>query len=243
MTRSYGMPKSCCFHLVLVEPYKTIALTLISVLNNLQKMRVNIMLKKVILLSLMIGFSLPSVQAKNYYKWVDSNGKVTYSSKPPPAGAKQQKIETIRSLGTPPPPQRTYTPKPSTNSTQNRQYQATTQQAYIPRQPERSAEDEALRQKIIKEASTPHKGARGLTANQRNTLAAMSGVDVPAANSNSRSSYSAPMPPQAQAPTHMTSCDGSGCWDNQGNRYNGNNGTYYNNGRMCRDIGGQMQCN
>lgn len=63
---------------------------------------------------------------------------------------------------------------------------------------------------------------------------------------NSTSSYSVPMPhptPAPTAPTHMTSCDGSGCWDNQGNRYNGNNGTYFNNGRVCRDIGGQMQCN
>lgn len=203
------------------------------------------MLKKVILTSLILGFSFSHVQAKNYYKWVDSKGNVTYSSKPPPSGAKQQKIDTIRSLGTPPAPQRAYTPKPSTNSTQNRQYQTATQQAYTPRQSERNAEDEALRQKIIKEASTPYKGSKGLTANQRNTLAAMSGVDVPAANSNSRNSYSAPMSPQTKAPTptHMTSCDGSGCWDNQGNRYNGNNGTYYNNGRMCRDIGGQMQCN
>lgn len=241
------------------------------------------MLKKVILTSLIVGFSLPAVQAKNYYKWVDSKGNVTYSSKPPPAGAKQQKIETIRSLGTPPAPQRAYTPKPSTNSTQNRQYQASTQQqAYTPRQPERSAEEEALRQKVIKEASTPYKGAHGLTASQRNTLvatagddealrqkiikeastpikgakgltasqrrtlAAMAGVDIPADNSsNSRNSYSAPPPPpiQAPAPSHMTSCDGAGCWDNQGNRYNGNNGTYFNNGRMCRDIGGQVQCN
>lgn len=240
------------------------------------------MLKKVILTSLILGFSLPSVQAKNYYKWVDSRGNITYSSKPPPTGAKQQKIDTIRSLGTPPAPQRAYMPKPSTNNTPNRQYQASTQQPYTPRQPERSAEDEALRQKIIKEASTPYKGGHGLTANQRNTLvavagddealrqkiikeastpikgakgltasqrrtlAAMNGVDVPADNySNSRNSYSSPPPPpmQAPVPSHMTSCDGSGCWDNQGNRYNGNNGTYYNNGRMCRDIGGQMQCN
>lgn len=206
------------------------------------------MLKKVILTSLILGFSFSHVQAKNYYKWVDSQGNVTYSSKPPPSGAKQQKIDTIRSLGTPPAPQRAYMPKPSHGNSTNysAQQPSQTNQTYnAPNQPERNAEDEALRQKIIKEASTPYKGSKGLTANQRNTLAAMSGVDVPAANSNSRNSYSAPMPPQTQAPTptHMTSCDGSGCWDNQGNRYNGNNGTYYNNGRMCRDIGGQMQCN
>ena len=205
------------------------------------------MLKQAILTSLIFGLFFPQVHAKNYYKWVDSKGKVTYSSKPPPAGAKQQKIETLRSLGSTPAAstqRKEFKSNASIPDTYVNHYQNRT--AYkAPRQPERSAEDEALRQKIIKEASTPHKGSKGLTGSQLRTLAAMNGVDVPADNSNSRNSYSAPKPPPTQAPTptNMTSCDGSGCWDNQGNRYNGNNGTYYNNGRMCRDIGGQMQCN
>ncbi|WP_228269943.1 DUF4124 domain-containing protein [Acinetobacter bereziniae] len=180
------------------------------------------------------------------YKWVDAKGNVTYSSKPPPTGAKQQKIETIRSLGSTPAPQRTYSQSNRNSAQQSYQSQNYSRQTYNqPQQPTRSAEDEALRQKIIQEASTPYKGARGLTANQRNTLAAMNGVNVSSGDSysNSNNSYSAPMPQHQSSPTHMTSCDGSGCWDNQGNRYNGNNGTYYNNGRVCRDIGGQMQCN
>ncbi|WP_318342524.1 DUF4124 domain-containing protein [Acinetobacter sp. 16] len=176
------------------------------------------------------------------YKWVDAKGNVTYSSKPPPTGAKQQKIETIRSLGSAPAPQRTYSQSNRNSAQQSYQSQNYSQS----QQPTRSTEDEALRQKIIQEASTPYKGAGGrLTANQQRTLAAMNGVNVSSGDSysNSNSSYSAPMPQRQPAPTHMTSCDGSGCWDNQGNRYNGNNGTYYNNGRVCRDIGGQMQCN
>lgn len=207
------------------------------------------MLKKVIFTSMILGFSLTQVHAKNYYKWVDSKGNVTYSSKPPPAGAKQQKIETLRSLGSTPAAstqRKEFKSNASIPTRYHNPYQGNNRTTYTqPRQPERSAEDEALRQKIIKEASTPIKGAKGLTGNQLRTLAAMNGVDVPADNSNSRNSYSAPKPPPTQAPTptNMTSCDGSGCWDNQGNRYNGNNGTYYNNGRMCRDIGGQMQCN
>lgn len=207
------------------------------------------MLKKAILTSLIFGLFLPQVHAKNYYKWVDSKGNVTYSSKPPPTGAKQQKIETLRSLGSTPAAstqRKEFKSNASIPDTYVNHYQSSNRTTYNPpRQPARSAEDEVLRQKIIKEASTPHQGAKDLTANQRRTLAAMSGVDVPAENSNSRNSYSAPTshPTQAPTPTHMTSCDGSGCWDNQGNRYNGNNGTYYNNGRMCRDIGGQMQCN
>ena len=194
-----------------------------------------------------ILLSIPVNLYAGVYKWVDAKGNVTYSSKPPPTGAKQQEIETIRSLGSTPAPQRTYSQSNRNSAQQSYQSQNYSRQTYNsqPRQPTRSTEDEALRQKIIQEASTPYKGARGLTANQRNTLAAMNGVNVSSGDSysNSNNSYSAPMPQRQPAPTHMTSCDGSGCWDNQGNRYNGNNGTYYNNGRVCRDIGGQMQCN
>lgn len=199
------------------------------------------MLKKVILMSLILGFSFSHVHAKNYYKWVDSKGNVTYSSKPPPTGAKQQKIDTIRSLGTPPAPQRAYMPKPSPSNSTNYSAQQPSQTYNVPRQPERSAEDEALRQKIIKEASTPYKGSKGLTANQLNTLAAMSGVEVPA--NNSSSSYSVPATPKT--PSTITNCDSSGCWGNDGTRYNkGAGSTYFpSTGGSCQNIGGQMQCN
>ncbi|HAZ4901217.1 TPA: DUF4124 domain-containing protein, partial [Escherichia coli] len=100
---------------------------------------------------------------------------------------------------------------------------------------------EALRQKIIKEASTPYKGSKGLTANQLNTLAAMSGVEVPA--NNSSSSYSVPATPKT--PSTITNCDSSGCWGNDGTRYNkGAGSTYFpSTGGSCQNIGGQMQCN
>lgn len=182
------------------------------------------------------------------YKWVDAKGNVTYSSKPPPTGAKQQKIETIRSLGSAPAPQRTYSQSNRNSAQQSYQSQNYSRQTYSqPQQQTRSAEQEAERQALLKAASTPYKGSRNgqLTAAQLRAQAALNGVNVSSSDSysNSNNSYSAPMPQRQPAPTHMTSCDGSGCWDNQGNRYNGNNGTYYNNGRVCRDIGGQMQCN
>lgn len=182
------------------------------------------------------------------YKWVDAKGNVTYSSKPPPTGAKQQKIETIRSLGSTPAPQRTYSQSNRNSAQQSYQSQNYSRQTYSqPQQQTRSAEQEAERQALLKAASTPYKGSRNgqLTAAQLRAQAALNGVNVSSGDSysNSNNSYSAPMPQRQPAPTHMTSCDGSGCWDNQGNRYNGNNGTYYNNGRVCRDIGGQMQCN
>lgn len=189
------------------------------------------------------------LHAQQIYKWVDKNGNVTYSRKQPPKGAKQQNIETIRSLGTSntSTPKQTYRSNSSIPNTYVNHYQGTHHNTYtIPRQPTRSAEEEALRQKIIKEASTPYAGSKNgqLTANQRRTLAAVAGADVPSDNYSSPNNPfpSVPKPPTPQ-PTHMTSCDSSGCWDNQGNRYKGNNGTYFSNGQMCRDIGGRIQCN
>ena len=182
------------------------------------------------------------------YKWVDAKGNVTYSSKPPPKGAKQQNIETLRSLGTTstPAPKQTYRSNSSIPDTYVNHYQGTRQNTYtVPRQPTRSAEEEALRQKIIKEASTPHKWARGLTANQRNTLAAMNGVIVSSGDSysNSNNSYSAPMP--QRQPSTITNCDGAGCWGSDGTRYNrGAGDTYFpSTGGVCQGVGGQMQCN
>lgn len=181
------------------------------------------------------------------YKWVDAKGNVTYSSKPPPTGAKQQKIETIRSLGSVPSPQRTYSQSNRNSAQQSYQLQNYSRQTYNqPQQPTRSAEDEALRQKIIQEASTPYKGAGGrLTANQQRTLAAMNGVNVSSGDSysSSNSSYSAPM--TQRQPSTITNCDGAGCWGSDGTRYNrGAGDTYFpSTGGSCQNVGGQMQCN
>lgn len=193
--------------------------------------------------------SIPvNLYAQQIYKWVDKQGNVTYSKKKPPQGMQEQKIDTIRSLGSTPPPQRTYSQSNRNSAQQSYQSQNYSRQTYSqPQQQTRSAEQEAERQALLKAVSTPYKGSRNgqLTAAQLRAQAALNGVNVSSGDSysNSNNSYSAPMPQRQTAPTHMTSCDGSGCWDNQGNRYNGNNGTYYNNGRVCRDIGGQMQCN
>jgi len=188
------------------------------------------MLKKVILFGVSIGICLSQAQAQNYYKWVDSKGNTTYSSKPPPVGAKQQKIETLRSLGTAPAPQRAYSSQSSRNTQQQaNEYQSSSRQNYSqPRQPERSAEDEALRQKAINEASKPIPSSRGLTANQRNAIAGLS------SNNN---------PPVA--PPSIANCDSAGCWGTDGTRYNkGAGNTYFpSTGGSCQSIGGQMQCN
>lgn len=194
-----------------------------------------------------ILFCIPINLYAGVYKWVDAKGNVTYSSKPPPTGAKQQKIETIRSLGSAPVPQGKYSHNNRNSAQQSYQAQNYGRQTYNqPQLPTRSAEDEALRQKIIQEASTPYKGTGGrLTANQQRTLAAMNGVNVSSGDSysNSNSSYSAPMP-QRQSST-ITNCDGLGCWGSDGTRYNrGAGDTYFpSTGGVCQGVGGQMHCN
>jgi len=42
----------------------------------------------------------------------------------------------------------------------------------------------------------------------------------------------------------ISSCDGSGCWDTDGNRYNAGGGnTYFSaDGQTCRKVGAQLQC-
>lgn len=42
----------------------------------------------------------------------------------------------------------------------------------------------------------------------------------------------------------ISSCDGSGCWDTDGNRYNAGGGnTYFSaDGQTCRKVGTQLQC-
>lgn len=98
---------------------------------------------------------------------------------------------------------------------------------------------EQARKDAYRAASTPHKGANGLTAGQLRTLAALGGANV----SKPSREYS-----QNRAPSQsrvMTSCDGAGCWDNQGTRYNrGAGDTYFSStGGSCQGVGDQMQCN
>lgn len=60
---------------------------------------------------------------------------------------------------------------------------------------------------------------------------------------SSSTSYSAP-PQPPPAPKIITDCDGSGCWDNQGGRYNGGSGgTYFPaSGGACFAVGDHMEC-
>ena len=99
-----------------------------------------------------------------------------------------------------------------------------------------SSDADRQREKLCKEASTPHKGAHGLTAAQRAHAAQLcAGINLPA-----------PMPHAAPAaPAGITSCDAGGCWDTNGMRYNKGAGTTHfpaNGGPACQLIDGQMIC-
>lgn len=196
------------------------------------------------------GLIFQPSMAQQYYKWVDSKGVTNYSARPPASKVKKKNISTISTYADgsrDPTPSYRYQSNASIPDTQHNYYNnnASSQQYRAPAQPQRSAEDEALRQKIIKEASTPLQGSRGLTANQRNILAAQNGTSVPSGNRNSNSNnpYSAPMPPRP--PSNITNCDSAGCLGSDGTRYNrGAGDTYFpSTGGVCQGVGGQMNCN
>ena len=69
------------------------------------------------------------------------------------------------------------------------------------------------------------------------------GYDNERESSSSSRTSNLPMP--SQAPSVITNCDNTGCWDNLGTRYNkGAGNTYFRStGGVCQGIGGQMQCN
>lgn len=99
---------------------------------------------------------------------------------------------------------------------------------------------ERQRKKLCKEASTPHKGAHGLTASQRAHAAQLcAGISLPVPASRP-ASVSASTPPAV-----ITSCDPGGCWDSNGQRYNKGAGMTHipaNGGHACQLINGNMIC-
>ena len=180
--------------------------------------------------------------AQDFYKWVDKNGTTNYTKTPPPKGARSVgSVNTYVSKQDPVVPNHNY--GYSKNNTYNKNYQQpnTTYSNTTSRQSTRSAEQEAERQRLIREASTPYKGSPNgqLTVNQRRALAALNGENVSSGNS----SYSAPI--TQRQPSTITNCDSAGCWGSDGTRYNrGAGDTYFpSTGGSCQSIGGQMQCN
>lgn len=106
-----------------------------------------------------------------------------------------------------------------------------------------------VRNDLCREANTPYKGAqnRQLTARQRAMSSACgSGASMADIERVSLEHKKAAAASRQSAPAHITNCDGAGCWDTQGNRYNRGAGPTHirQDGRVCHDTGGgQMLCN
>lgn len=99
------------------------------------------------------------------------------------------------------------------------------------------------RERLKATLSTPMKGANGeLTRSQREALVALeTGQPMPSHSQGAGGSISSSTP----TPANITNCDGSGCWDTNGTRYNkGAGDTYFpSTGGVCQNVGGQMRCN
>lgn len=186
--------------------------------------------------ALLASLAWPMLASAQVQKCVDPvSGKITFSDRGCATGEETTavRIAPANSIdGAPyrqPPPQQDY-------------YTGTAPQAELGRSGPRvtvvgaNNDAERERKKLCKEASTPHKGAHGLTAAQRAHAAQLcAGINLPA-----------PMPHAAPAaPAGITNCDAGGCWDTNGMRYNKGAGTTHfpaNGGPACQLIDGQMIC-
>ena len=194
---------------------------------------------------------LPAIAFSQVYKCVDASGKTTFSDQ----GCADNNSATTVELG-------------HVNTQDSSQYQ----QRIIDDRFERSQPKKQLRVTVVgdgrqeeqqararkdlcKEANTPYKGAqnRQLTARQRDMAAGCSAgrstdeiIDI-----SNKHKMSAPPPPPAppshtapSGPAQITNCDAGGCWDTQGQRYNQGAGSthFRQDGRICEQVGQQMQC-
>jgi len=175
-----------------------------------------------------------------FYKCVDTAGKVTFSDR---GCAASEEAVTIKA-------------QPS-NSIDNSRYQQRPEPAYTdfytaPERPSTrsyvtvvggTSDAERRRERACKEASTKHRGAHGLTAAQRVAAADLChGVSLPMPDYGT-DPYTAPATPPPSA--GFGSCDPGGCFDVHGLRYSKGAGTTYvpvNGNPACQLIGGQMIC-
>lgn len=186
---------------------------------------------------------LPGISMAQMYKCIGPNGEVTFTKHGCATDNETTKIE-VGSVNT----------QDSREARQNmadQQYRRSMQpnKTRVTVVADSGATDRKQRE-LCRAATTPHKGAQNgqLTAAQRAAAAsACSGrnstynYDAGATESYGSAAPSYTPPP----PTHITDCDQTGCWDNQGGRYNKGAGPTHirNDGRVCQSVGGQMICN
>ncbi|MDR2451303.1 MAG: hypothetical protein LBE85_05920 [Candidatus Accumulibacter sp.] len=179
--------------------------------------------------------SIPSKETfgQNFFKCKDQSGKIIFSDRACPSDQAGEKMDL-----------------PSVNSTDHSYYRQSARQAAM-MEPDNgpsviSIGGDSSASRKRSEFCDKVRGSidpkRGPTAAQLSVMASCAGVSVPSAPVPS-----APRPrpnnPAAPAPSVITSCDNTGCWDNMGNRYAGAGGTYFHpQGRVCQRTGGVMIC-
>ena len=209
---------------------------------------------KLLCAATLLACLLPSLSYAQLYKCVGADGKITFTKH---GCSTDSEIEAIR-LGSVNTQDNSEVRREIVEREFERNLQAgQTKQTRVavvadPRIAERQNKG---RNDLCREADTPYKGAqnRQLTARQRAmssacgsgaSIADIERVSLEHKQAAATSRSSAPL--GAPTPTHVTNCDGAGCWDNQGNRYNHGTGPTHirQDGRVCHDTGaGQMICN
>ena len=189
------------------------------------------------LLLVALAVLLPCSAGAQVFKCVDANGKTTFSDQGCATGHAGSAISVA--------------PANSSDGSQYRNQAPAYSQPETVQRPSGprvtvvggNSDLERERKRLCKEASTPHKGAPGLTASQLAASAKLcAGVDVPMPEPAAAQPYTAPAP---AAPPVITSCDAAGCWDSNGVRYNQGAGTTMipsTGGPACQLISGQMIC-
>lgn len=203
-------------------------------------MRIKLLCRAVLLTCL-----LPALSYAQLYKCVGSDGSITFTKH---GCSTSSEVEAVR-LGSVNTQDNSEVRSKIVEREFERSLQPTQTRVTVVADPRIADRQNKARNDLCREASTPYKGAqdRQLTARQRAMSSACgSGASIADIERVSLEHKKAAAASRAAAPTHITNCDGAGCWDNQGNRYNHGAGPTHirQDGRVCQDTGGgQMLCN
>lgn len=209
------------------------------------------MRKKLFFKAVLLACLLPGLSYAQLYKCVGSDGKVTFTQHGCSTDSAAENID----LGTVNSQDSTAARRSIAEEQLKRSMQPQKVRVTVVADPRIAGRQNRARNDLCREANTPYKGAqnRQLTARQRAMSSACgSGASageierVSLEHKKAAAVSRRPTPSGPPAPSHITDCDGAGCWDNQGNRYNHGAGPthFRQDGRVCHDIGGgQMRCN
>lgn len=204
------------------------------------------MIRKYLAAATFVVAVLPSISLAQMYKCIGPNGQITFTKHGCATDNDTAKIEVGRV--------NSQDSRAARQNIEEYEYRRSarpqgTQVTVIadPRIAERQAK---ARNDLCREANTAYKGAqnRQLTARQRAMSAGCASgasaqeIERISLDHKQKAAASNPAP---SAPSVITNCDQTGCWDNQGGRYNQGAGSTYirNDGRACQSVGGQMICN